>query len=507
VAFVAGGLLQATAGYSHRDLASHALGMDDAYISYRYAENLAAGHGLVYNPGERVEGYSNYLYVLLLTPVHWVTSGEGVWVASVALNLLLLAFALLLFDGHVQRRLEPPARAAATLLFALSPTLWLWAGSGMETALVVLLQLSICLAVERVCEDGDDAALAPLCAAVGLSVLTRADGFIAPLIAVGYLALRRRGRAALRAGATLLVVSAAHLAWRYAYYGDLLPNTYYVKVAGPLGLRIARGASELLAIAMYGGLFVGLLGMLFWAARELKRGRGSPLVRLSSLPFAPVFAAGLSVYWLYIGGDQLGDRFLLVLIPLGLYALFRYLAGAVEPRAIAFIALALAALQLNSLRVDPRFAFSIPRYDMWVTLGRHLGAEYRGAVLAIDAAGKVPYFSKLPTIDMLGLNDAHIGRMPLVSTDFAAHGKYDADYVLSRQPALIAAWVEPTLDLRWGLEREKYESAGYRLRYLVHASDPPSHPPLIDVEAREPADIQQLVLRGYRYGVLGKKGR
>ena len=39
---------------------------DDAFISWRYAQNLVAGNGLVYNPGERVEGYTNFLWTVLL---------------------------------------------------------------------------------------------------------------------------------------------------------------------------------------------------------------------------------------------------------------------------------------------------------------------------------------------------------------------------------------------------------------------------------------------------------
>src|SRR6188768_521911 len=52
---------------STRDISAHAQGTDDAYISYLYAKNLVSGHGLVFNPGEHVEGYSNPLYVLLMT--------------------------------------------------------------------------------------------------------------------------------------------------------------------------------------------------------------------------------------------------------------------------------------------------------------------------------------------------------------------------------------------------------------------------------------------------------
>src|SRR5687768_6252470 len=69
-------------------------GFDDAYISYRYAANLVAGHGLVFNPGERVEGYSNFLYVMLVAPGIALFGRDAAYSWSVALNVLLLLGAL-----------------------------------------------------------------------------------------------------------------------------------------------------------------------------------------------------------------------------------------------------------------------------------------------------------------------------------------------------------------------------------------------------------------------------
>ena len=43
--------------------------LEDAFISLRCAKNFYNGQGLVFNPGERVEAYSNMLWTLLLTPL------------------------------------------------------------------------------------------------------------------------------------------------------------------------------------------------------------------------------------------------------------------------------------------------------------------------------------------------------------------------------------------------------------------------------------------------------
>jgi len=61
---------------------------------------------------------------------------------------------------------------------------------------------------------------------------------------------------------------------------------------------------------------------------------------------------------------------------------------------------------------------------MWIDLGRFLGEQHPQATLAIDAAGKVPYFSRLQTIDMLGLNDRHIASLRGVAFLRVGHNKF-----------------------------------------------------------------------------------
>jgi hypothetical protein len=86
-------------------------GLDDAYISYRYAQNLAQGNGLVFNRGERVEGYSNFLHVLMMTPAFFVTDREGVYFFSLLLNLILAAGAFLLFRKYLVNTARAPRPA------------------------------------------------------------------------------------------------------------------------------------------------------------------------------------------------------------------------------------------------------------------------------------------------------------------------------------------------------------------------------------------------------------
>jgi len=133
--------------------------------------------------------------------------------------------------------------------------------------------------------------------------------------------------------------------------------------------------------------------------------------------------------------------------------------------------------------------------------------EQRGAkgVLAIDAAGKIPYRSGLFTIDMLGLSDRHIARMPDFGRFAVGHAKYDADYVLNRRPDLIVALIaSPALDLMWGLSRDKYVAAGYRVKYLVNVSEVSRGTDVIEAEGLDPQAVRQLVLSGYQCAVLAR---
>jgi len=109
-------------------------------------------------------------------------------------------------------------------------------------------------------------------------------------------------------------------------------------------------------------------------------------------------------------------------------------------------------------------------------------------------------------VDMLGLNDTHIAHLPAGFFE-AGHNKYDPDYVLARRPDLIADWIDPKRDLRFGLTREKYEEAGFRLEALVFTRKQPGEAPaLVEVAPdASPADVDVLIRRGYRYALLARR--
>ncbi len=502
-----GSLTHGLAGYSGGGLTSeHALGSDDAYISYRYAANLAEGHGLVFNPGEAVEGYSNLLFVLLSAALLLIVEPGSLYAVVCGLNLLLLLLAFWLFYRHVRARLGASRASAAALLMALCPPLWLWAASGMETIAMVALQVGLWIAVERLEAEGGRGRFAVLTGLLAGAVLLRADGFILAVIIVAYFALHRRWRLAFHTAAVVAPMISLHFLWRLATYGEPWPNTYYAKVSEPLAQRLAHGAAELASLVLEVGLAPYLLAFLFIAGSTLaglRSARGVTWSERLRVPFDVFLPLSLVAYWLYVGGDHFGERFLLVLFPLGAAVCLRAFGEPAGRRAV--LVAVLLALQAVPLFRDSSFDYSGDRYDPWITLGSFLGERYPDRFLAVDAAGKIPYFSGLRSLDMRGLTDRHIARVEPEGWDGPGHNKNDPDYVLGRRPDLITAWILPNLDLVLGLERRKYRDAGYRLRWLVNMTRQSTEWNVVDVTGLDEPTLYQAIQAGYRYAVLERE--
>jgi len=482
-------------------------GLDDAYISYRYAQNLARGDGLVFNLGERVEGYSNFLYVLMMTPAFFVTKSEGVYFFSVLLNLILAVGAFLVFREYLAGQLGAVSATLGSLLFALCLPFWVAVTSGMETCLVLLLYLAIWVAGERLAAGPNRKLCAVLCGLMILSCLSRADGFLMPALAIAFLVIQRRTRVALSCAAPVALALGLYELWRFHYYGYLLPNTYYVKVAGPLSQRVWQGFLQLSGVALFRGLLPYLLAFVFQfvdlarcAAHEPSRGH-------ERVRFHLVLAAAWVAYWLYIGGDHLGERFLLLLFPLGIFALLQLLKESASSKMMAFVLLLVAMLQLAPpLVVDPRFQFNSDRYDSWITLGKFLKEKYPGKSVATAAIGKIAFFSGAKTIDMLGLTDPVIAHGPVVAKEFqTAHLKYDPDYVLSRKPDLIAEWIDDAGDLKYGLTESKYQSAGYHLEYLVNTARGRRPANVLEVSGLPEETVRRLIGFNYDFALLVRR--
>jgi hypothetical protein len=503
ILLVLGSAAHAYLGYFHYDWSGDAWGTDDAYISYRYAKNFSEGHGLVFNQDDPVEGYSNLLYVLMLTPIFLLGAAKHVYLLSVVLNIAFAVIGLYVFARYAYDSFGDTNGSLASLLFALLPPLWIWVGSGMETALVLLVTLLILVTVEQITVDYPKN-LVLLNVLIVAIIMSRADGFIVAAIAIAYVVLRGHYKVALWASVTLIGAMVVYSAWRLSYYGDLLPNTYYAKVSGPLIQRVAFAIRQLWGIAMNEGLFVYLVTYIFAMVQlitgYIRFGQGD---RRQLYGFDTVFVPIWLTYWIYIGADHFVERFLVVLYPLGIVMFFRHIGPELRTYGRIFLVSLLIVLQLRMVVLDDRFLYTFQKYDRNIELGRYLGKHYKGKLLASDAAGKIPFYSGLRTIDMLGLNDRYIARIKPTFFE-VGHNKYDADYVLSLCPDLIVNWVHDSdMNLVRGITRKKYDGM-YRWAYLVNASREPAKDNIVEVRGNSLSDLKELLAREYTIAVLEK---
>jgi arabinofuranosyltransferase len=238
-------------------------------------------------------------------------------------------------------------------------------------------------------------------------------------------------------------------------------------------------------------------------ARVLKRAEPVSV----ALRFDVLLGVGWTAYWLYIGGDHFQDRFLLILYPLGIYALFKYFSGRANWEVVTFVLVLIAIFQVDPPWLgDPRFHYRANKYDCWITVGKFLKEKYPGKSLATSAIGKVPFFSGAYTIDELGLIDPVIAHEPMAQKIFEpGHTKYDPDYVLSRQPDLIVEWLTGGGDLAYGLSKSKFEKAGYHISYLFSINEVPPPIRVVTVSGRDDQTIEYLRAHGYDFAVLEKR--
>jgi hypothetical protein len=431
---------------------------DDAFISFRYAQNLAAGNGLVYNLGERVEGYTNFLWTLLAAGV-LALGGDLLLAAYLAGVLLGLAIVLLTY-ALAERLCGPAWGLAAALIAGTSQSLLIYTarGAGLETGLFTLLALagSACYLMA----DRRPAWLAAVGALLALAALTRPEGLLVfgvTLLAQGraWLAARSRPSApAWLAGpppapgdllwlaGPFLLIFLPYFLWRFSYYGDPLPNTFYAKTGGGL-LQALRGLQ-------YAGWFALTLGgpLLLLVCLPWLRGWRAALAswRGYLLPLALIYSA----YIVAVGGDHFrGERFFVPVLPWLAILLADGLAVALPARpsrpARAALALLLAAGGLAALARSAPVDATIGGVDESVWIWRELGWWMADntppdATLAARGAGAVAFYSQRSVIDLLGLTDKHIARLAVadMGAGTAGHEKSDPAYVLNdRRPTYI----------------------------------------------------------------------
>ncbi len=452
---------------------------DDALISFRYAQNLVAGHGLVYNIGERVEGYTNFLWTILAALV-LVLQRDPVFWAYVA--GVVLALVILLLTYWTARHVSGPAWAlVAALIVATSQNMLIHTarGAGLETGLFTLLALAgSMLYLSWWSERRPRAAV--LCGGVfALASLTRPEGMLLMGLTVLHLLLTTYQRPlfadAIRSGnistvirilgasiqrqwacvrgpvvyllTAYLLIIVPYFLWRIFYYGDVLPNTFYAKTGGG-GRQVVRGLEYvwMFAISMGGPfllmMFVPLVAN--WRA-TIQSWRGYFLLLVSVY----------SIYIIVVGGDHFyGARFFVPLIPWlailiadGLAWVYHWFVQRDIARSLAPVVLAIGLFVFSGYALTRSMPIdtTMRGLDESVWIWREMGwwmldhADPHESI-AVMGAGAVAYYSDHTVIDLLGLNEKYIARVEVenMGSGAAGHEKRAPAYVLDvRRPTYI----------------------------------------------------------------------
>jgi arabinofuranosyltransferase len=469
---------------------------DDAFIALRYAKNLIDHHELAYNLGQRVEGFTSPLWVLLISVlgawgVPLVTATRALAVAASLGTFLALTVFWDELNAKAPWLVLPPA-----LALAVSAPFAAWTLGGLETPLFVATFTLALALIARHARRRDLRSCLQASLSVAFCTLCRPEG--ATLIAIGVVVLclpspasqERLWRCLLVWALPILLLVGGYELFRLRYYGYPLPNTFYVKTSGD-GLW-QRGLSYLgFAGGEFGWPLVGACllsqALLLMPGSLLRWRRGSE----SNLVLLQITSAATVIHLLYvarIGGDFLDlYRFLTPLLPAA-FAISTSAAGllfsairgplrftvpalglcllgahAQNQLAMAREASQVAASSRAPLRLEP-LGWTRLYALRWQGIGRWLArASVSNDSTAVGAAGALPYYSELPNLDLFGLNDSEIARHGRIIGNRPGHQRFaTTEYLFAQKPTFVFMNPEST-PLRSGrLRYDRYwTSHGY----------------------------------------------
>lgn len=426
------------------------IGIDDANIFLRYARNFANGDGFVYNAGgERVEGFTSFLWVLVCAGFYTITSNPEILIGIFLLLCTTLTITMVyttlfkelesLSDGFLKRNFF---WLYSGFIICIGPSLgtW-WILSLMENGLWSMLFTTIVVLLMRVSRNNDlnkPEQLLGLAAAF-LMVLTRPEALAWGVIfsALFFLIRYRQGKGYLFPTAFLITtaVSAVSLVmFRLYYFGYPLPNTFYAKVSGDRLYNIVSGFKYLLnfvanfntGITMLFAALLATLGHILAQPRKMLHSTyPGASFRFRLLLAGLILIAGLCLP-LLTGGDHFGGfRFYQHLLPLFAWALpaalwLREEAGNSQPSvnrmlwisgSVFFLLVSFATV--NNLKNIPKTQMD---YDFFLAKdGRQTGAvlnaywvEHHPSIGVIPAGG-IAVTYKGETLDLMGLNNTKMG--------------------------------------------------------------------------------------------------
>jgi hypothetical protein len=478
---------------------------DDAMISMRYAYNLVHGSGLVWNAGERVEGFTNPLWVLFMALFHLLPIPLSQMSLPIQVSGAIFLGANLYFVRRIVEHFtdDLPTMLAAVAFTAFYAPLISWGLLGMEVSILALI---LTASIWLLLKNGLDRFTPWTYVLLAVTTLFRFDMAVPYLVILGVLFIiqkqYRRQHLLWGLGLLILFLGGQTIA-RYLYYGQLLPNTYYLKVEGwPFSLRILRGLFALVWFMYYTNWVLFLLPLTIYFFR-----------RDWQVTLVLFVILGQLAYSVYVGGDAWEDhgganRFIAIAMPL-FFASFAVAVDLLRRKAVslfnsarlaeiisqaAWVVLFITAMiNFNLLVGDWK---SIERWDLVRRPDYVAGSDHNlqialalqkttkpGTSIAVVGAGTIPYL--LPddyAIDILGKADTVIAhekvRTPMsiedVPTMRPGHMKWDYAHTFGelKPDVIVSLWEGTSKEAEPYLTDYVYAAIGEGVKVYLRKDSP-----------------------------------
>ena len=434
---------------------------DEAMMSMRFAKNWADGFGIFWNKGGSPEGYTNFLLVAIMALFHnFSTSYATMSIFIITLNWFFQIILIIIVYNVSEKYFETVESALFSSIFSgFSLQLLYWGSGGFETTLLC------CFAAIAIFFILNDKLLfASL--SLSLGVLAR-DDFTLLVFSLGitlpFLCAENWRMTWIYFSKLVwlpLFSFLGHLSWRLYYYGEALPNTYYLKATGwDYVVKIQEGAHYVLGSAPI--ITASLIGYywIFRSVSDIKRKGLSVSLMLSIVLY--------TCYIINVGGDSFGGARLFS----PMFIVFSFAGGFLVEKLRGKLVIAILIvgifvfyptdreglhqatswfrpiLQLTGIRNYGMSGYPV-RYSSTIEIDKHpanvrnvqnckLMREHatenriRNPSVAVYYAGVTPYLChEFRAIDLLGKSDEHIARMK-VKFGRVGHNKFDYDYSLS----------------------------------------------------------------------------
>ncbi|MBN2719102.1 MAG: hypothetical protein JXX14_24855 [Deltaproteobacteria bacterium] len=414
---------------------------DDAFIFFRYADNIALGTGPVFNQGERVEGFTSPLWLGLLTVARILN--VNVLHSATIMGMLLAIGAVLLLLFFPISKTGPILRCLGVVALCTQDWFLFWITSGMETMLFTFLLLAAVSTFLK--EKHRHTPHIPSGILSSLAFLSRPEGLLLfPML------LLSTGR---KKGFILswLPLPIGYFIFRLLYYDALIPNTATAKIVFDAN-HLAMGSQYILDFFNH----VPLALLAFFPAVFFLWPQCQIFDELRPVIQRVLISVILFLgYFIAIGGDFFEyHRFFVPLFPWiillstwGLQLLFLQISSSRRNAIVKWVAICLftvaTALSIRDLPLHSQHGVS------WIIASGKLGVALQDqypadTLIAAPHIGALGYYSRLPLLDMLGLTNTHIARKSIDQVMLqhyrkhdVGHERYDIDYALRQKPQIF----------------------------------------------------------------------